>query len=220
MLNKFVVEFEVTNKVNDFNQLSVMTKKVSEILEVNNLSVVADAGYNSAADIANCLVQGVLVHVAGAEEFVVCVPCSKEEAQKTATVVVLSHVNGCCVYVSERNLVLCPMGRVLYPGCYSKKSNEASFYNFRACRKCVCRCVKNKYSRSFAMVMCEEKFSGVCDESGLFVRQVGVRSDKGFVLLRRSLVEYPFGTLKCVMDAGYCLLKGFERVRVSFRLLF
>ena len=219
--NKLVVEFEVTNAVNDFNQLSTMTKKASEVLEVNNLSVVADAGYNSATDISNCLAQGALVHVADTEEFDVCVPCNKEEAQKTTTAAaVLSHVNGRCVYVVERNLVLCPMGQVLYPGCYSKKSNEASFYNFRACRKCVCKCVKNKHSRSFAMVMREEKFSRVYDESGLFVRQVRVKPDKGLVLLRKSLVEYPFGTLKRAMDAGYCLLRGFERVRGEFSFAF
>jgi hypothetical protein len=214
--NKLIVDFEVTNTPNDFNQLSGMTKKALEILEVNRLSAVADAGFDSATDIANCLMQGVEVHIAGAQEFDVCVPCSKEEAQTGVS----SHVNGRCVYVAERNLVLCPMGEVLYPGCYSKKSKEASFYNFRVCKNCVCKCVKNKPNRSFAMVMREEKFSKVYDESNLFVRQVRVKSDKDSVLLRKSLVEHPFGVLKRVMDMGYCLLKGFSLVRGEFSLAF
>jgi hypothetical protein len=33
-------------------------------------------------------------------------------------------------------------------------------------------------------------------------------------------VEHPFGVLKRVMDMGYCLLKGFERVRGEFSLAF
>jgi hypothetical protein len=70
------------------------------------------------------------------------------------------------------------------------------------------------------MVMREETFSKVYDESGLFVRQVRVKPDKGFVLLRKSIVEHPFGTLKRAMDAGYCLLKGVERVRGEFSLAF
>jgi hypothetical protein len=215
--NKRIVDFEVTNKVNDFNQLSGMAKKALETFEVNSLSTVADAGFAAATDIANCLMHGVLVHIAGAKEFDVCVPCGKEEAQTG----VWSHVNGRCVYLSERNLVLCPMGRVLYPGCYSKKSKEASFYNFKACKNCVCKCVKNKHSKSFVMVMWEEKFSKVYDESGLFVRQVRVKSDKDdVVLLRKTVVEHPFGVLKRVMDMGYCLLRGFKLVRGEFSLAF
>jgi transposase len=215
--NKLIVDFEVTNAPNDFNQLSGMSKKALETLETNRLSAVADAGFDSATDIANCLMQGATVHIAGVEEFDVCVPCSKEEAVQIGEV--LSHVNGRCVYLSERNLVLCPMGKVLYPGCYSKKSRDVSFYNSAACRGCVCRCVKGK-RRSFAMVMREENFSKVYDESNLFVRQVRVKSDKDVVLLRKSIVEHPFGVLKRVMDMGYCLLKGFERVRGEFSLAF
>ncbi|MCL1976749.1 MAG: IS1182 family transposase [Candidatus Bathyarchaeota archaeon] len=214
--NKLIVDFEVTNAVNDFNQLSGMAKKALEVFEVNSLSAVVDAGFDSATDIANCLMHGVEVHIAGVEEFDVCVPCSKEEAQ---TGEILSQVNGRCVYIAERNLVLCPMGRVLYPGCYSKKSKDVSFYNSAACHSCVCRCVKGK-RRSFAMVMREEKFSKVYDESNLFVRQVRVKSDKGLVLLRKEVVEHPFGVLKRVMDMGYCLLKGFDLVRGEFSLAF
>jgi transposase len=114
--NKLIVDFEVTNAVNDFNQLSGMAKKALETLETNRLSAVADAGFDSATDIANCLMHGVEVHIAGVEEFDVCVPCSEEETQ---TGEILSQVKGRCVYLEERNLVLCPMGKVLYPGCYS-----------------------------------------------------------------------------------------------------
>jgi hypothetical protein len=217
--NKLIVDFEVTNEPNDFNQLGGMAKKALETLETNRLSVVADAGFDSATDIANCLMHGTSVHIAGAEEFDVCVPCSKEEEAVQAGEI-LSHVNGRCVYLEERNLVLCPMGRVLYPSCYSKKSKEVSFYNFRACKNCVCKCVKNKPNRSFAMVMREEKFSKVYDESNLFVRQVRVKSDKDSVLLRKSLVEHLFGVLKRVMDMGYCLLRGFSLVRGEFSLAF
>jgi hypothetical protein len=47
--------------------------------------------------------------------------------------------------------------------------------------------------------MCKH-FSKVFDESGLFVRQVRVKSDKGVVLLRKEVVEHPFGVLKRAMD--------------------
>ncbi|MDR2204149.1 MAG: IS1182 family transposase [Nitrososphaerota archaeon] len=210
--NKLLVDFEVTNDQNDRNQLSAMAKKTAEILEVNQLAVVADAGYDSATEIVNCLRNGIDVHVAGVE-FDVCVPCSKEEAAD-----VLSHTDGRCVYVAERNLALCPMGKVLYPGCYSKKNKAASFYNSVACGGCVCKCVLGR--RSFSIVMREEEFSKVYDDADLYVKQIKVKPDKALVKLRKTLSEHPFGTVKRAMDAGYCLLKGIERVRGEFSLAF
>jgi hypothetical protein len=55
--NKLIVDFEVTNAPNDFNQLSGMAKKALETLGTNRLSVVVDAGFDSATDIVNCLMQ-------------------------------------------------------------------------------------------------------------------------------------------------------------------
>jgi hypothetical protein len=152
------------------------------------------------------------VHVAGAE-FDVCVPCSKEESQ-----VVSAYTNGRCVYVAERNLALCPMGQVMYPSSYVKRTKDASFYNSRACSRCVCRCSKGV--KVFSITMREEDFSRVYDEEGLYVKQVRVRSDKVLVRLRKTLSEHPFGVLKRVMDMGYCLLRGISLVRGEFSLAF
>ena len=210
--NKLIADFEVTNDVQDRNKLYVMAKKAAGILDVTELSAVADAGYDSATDIVDCIEHGLDVHVAGAE-FDVCVPCSKDESKE-----VLSYTNGRCVYIAECNLALCPMGKVLYPSSYVKKTKGVSFYNSKACGSCVCRCSKGV--KVFSIVMWEGEFSRVYDESGLFVRQVRVKPDKGFVRLRKSLSEHPFGALKRVMGMDYCLLKGVERVRGEFSLAF
>jgi hypothetical protein len=54
-----------------------MAEKTAEILEVDQLTVVADAGYDSATEIiVNCLTSGIEAYVAGVE-FDVCVPCGK-----------------------------------------------------------------------------------------------------------------------------------------------
>jgi hypothetical protein len=57
----------------------------------------------------------------------------------------LSHTDGRCVYLVERNLVLCPMGKVLYPRSYDKTIKDGVFYNSAACKNCVCRCTKAKF---------------------------------------------------------------------------
>jgi hypothetical protein len=138
--NKLVVEFEVTNAVNDSNLLSVMAKKAAQTLNVTKLAVVADEGYVSASDIVECVTSGFEVHAAGAE-FDVCVPCGEEQAET-----VLSHTNGRCVYIESR-LVICPMGKVLYPGNYTKTTKDTAFYNSVACQSCVCKCTTARYRR-------------------------------------------------------------------------
>jgi hypothetical protein len=99
--NKLVAEFEVTNAVNDSNLLSVMAKKTAQTLEVTKMAVLADEGYVSATDIVECVTSGFEVHATGAK-FDVCIPCDKEQADEA----VLSHTNGRCVYIAERNLVI------------------------------------------------------------------------------------------------------------------
>jgi hypothetical protein len=115
--------------------------------------------------------------------------------------------------------VLCPMGKVLYPGSYTRRTKVVAFYNYEACRACVCRCTKSRFKR-FAIVMREEDFSRVYNSEGLFVRRFGVKADRGFVGLRKCLCEHPFGSLKRGFGMGYCLLRGIERVRGEFSLSF
>jgi hypothetical protein len=104
-----------------------MVKKSTAMLEVTKLDATADAGFDSASDIAECIAHGVGVHIVDAE-MDVCVPICREQTQE-----VTSYKKGRCVYVASRNLVLCPMGQVLHPMSYVEKSGEAVFHN----RRCV-----------------------------------------------------------------------------------
>jgi hypothetical protein len=53
--NKLIVDFDVVNRAQDKNQLGPMAGKAKEMLEVETLTAVADAGYDSASDIVDCL---------------------------------------------------------------------------------------------------------------------------------------------------------------------
>jgi hypothetical protein len=161
--HKLIVDFEITNNAQDKNQLSVMTKKSTKILGVDKLTAVADASYDSAADIVNCLEDGVVAHVVGAE-IDVCVPTSKEEAQE-----VLSYENGCCVYLAERNVAICLMGKVLYLSFYRKSVGEVCFRNSVVCKTCVCKCTKEK-CKMFGLIMQCDGFRKVYDDVDLYVK--------------------------------------------------
>ena len=212
--HKLITEFEVTNNANDMNQLTPMMEKVQEILETDKIAATADAGYASASDIATAVQLGVEVHVAGTD-YDMCIPVSESEAEE-----ITSHNNGKCVYVKDRNIVICPMGKVLYPGHYNKEKGEAAFHNSKACKECTCRCTTSKNGFRHRFVMPESDFSKEYNDEGLAVKQVHIKPDKEKYDQRKSIAEHPFGTIKRSMDSGYCLLKGKEKVKGEFSLIF
>ena len=211
--NKLIVEFEVTNVVVDKNQLSEMANQAAEILEKDELTAVADKGYDSASDIVECLRNGISAHVAGAE-MDVCIPADESQAE-----MILTHTNGRTVYIPERNIAICPMGKVLYPSHYIKRVRKAAYSNYSACKHCTCRCTKGRMMR-FETDIPEASFTKGYDDKDLFLKQFHVRPDRNLVKFRKSIVEHPFGTIKRNMDAGYCLMKGLEKVSGEFSLAF
>ena len=76
----------------------------------SKIDLLADKGYNSATDIAECYADNMNANVCmDIEEFDICVE-TDEDTPKQET-----HQNGRCVYLKERNVCICPMGEILYP---------------------------------------------------------------------------------------------------------
>ena len=212
--NKLIAEFEVTNKTSDLNQITPMSMKVKEILETEKIAVTADAGYVSAPDIAEAIMNGVDPHVAGTD-FDICIPVTDGEETE-----ITSHTNGRCIYVKDRNIAICPMGKVLYPRCYKKSNGKAVFDNLSACRVCTCRCTESVHGVRYQIVKAESDFSKEYNDDALVVRQIHIEPDKEIYKQRKSLSEHPFGTIKRSMDGGYCLTKGKQKVSSEFALIF
>jgi transposase len=212
--NKMIVEFEATNKANDSNQITPMGLRAKEILETDTITAVTDAGYDSAKDIAAAISEGIDVHVAGTD-YDVCVPADDGDKGEITT-----HHNGKCVYNAERNIAICPMGKVLYPGYYKKARGHGVFYNSKACKECTCRCTKEDRSFRCQVAMAEADFSKEYNDKGLLVKQMRIKPDKTIIRERKSIAEHPFGTIKRAMEAGYCLTKGLRGVGGEFSLIF
>jgi len=210
--NKLIAEFEVTNIVTDKNQLSDMTECAAEILETPDLTAIADKGYDSASDIVKCVRNGYDVHVSGAD-MDVCIPSDKPGDEIT------SHTNGRTVYIPERNVALCPMGKILYPSHFINKKSKAAFTNYAECYRCACKCTTANGIR-FEIDIPKELFTKVYDESDLHVKQIRIKPNDKLLKSRKSLSEHPFGTVKRSMDAGYCLTRGLRNVSGEFSLAF
>ena len=87
--HKLIAEFEVTNLVNDYNQLRPMAAKAADALGTDAFAVVADAGYDSTRDIMGCVCGGLRVHVARTD-FDACVPSDAPSGEITG------HKDGRC----------------------------------------------------------------------------------------------------------------------------
>jgi len=211
--HKLIVDFEVTNHPEDYNQIKGMSSMAQDILEKPELTIVTDAGYASVQDIVASIEGGVDVHVAGTN-FDVCVPSDRQGPEITG------HKDGKCVYYPGRNIVLCPMGQVLYPRFYKKEKKQGVFGNSAVCKGCSCKCTKEKRGRRHEVTMREEEFKETYDEGNLLVKQLRIKAARALVSQRKSIVEHPFGTIKRSMDAAYCLTKGTEKVRGEFSLTF
>jgi hypothetical protein len=115
--NKLIAAFAVTNDGTDKNQITPMAEQTKTLLGTDTLTIVADAGYDRVQDIVESMARGVNPQVAGTD-FDLCVPTN--EPVETAPV---SHKEGRCVYIAERNIVLCPMGKTGTPssGAYGRR---------------------------------------------------------------------------------------------------
>jgi len=211
--HKLIAEFKVTNCGNDMNQLSDMALATAEILEAPGITVVADEGFNNASELAKCLQNGITTQVSGSDGSI-CIPCDENEAEE-----IVSHENGRGVHIKERNIVICPMGQVMYPGSYKKSTHQVRYYNGRACAKCKCRCTDVKY-RTFDIKMKKSEFSKEYDTENLHVKQVSIKTDAEITKIRKEIVEHPFGTVKRAMEANYLLTKGIENATGEFSLAF
>jgi transposase len=212
--NKLVVEFEVTNEGTDNNQITPMVERTKAILGTDTVAVVADAGYGSVQDIVESMAHGATPHIAGTD-FDVCVPTDEPPS---ATLVL--HKDGRCVYIAGRNMVLCPMGNILYPRFYKKPIKQGVFYNRKACKICVCKCTTEERGHRHQVTMTEEDFLRPYTDARLFVKQIRIRPGKWILGQRKSIVEHPFGTIKRSMDAAYCLTRGLRNVTGEFSLTF
>jgi len=211
-----IATYDVTNGGNDVGMLSSMASIAAEVLENPELTVVADKGYDSGTGIAECLMEGINPQVAG-EDKDLCIPVTPSEGEVLPEIT--EHTNGRCVYLRERNVVICPLGRILYPKHYKKSKGSAVFNNPKACATCPQRCTKEKYMR-FDVRMLKAKFRKTYDDTELHIRQVRYSVDNEIIKQRKTIVEHPFGTIKRSMDASYLLTVGLESVKAELALTF
>jgi hypothetical protein len=196
--HKLIVEHEVTNDVNDYQQLSSMAIAAKETLGVEKIEVVADKGYYSNSEVEQCVEKGITPYL--------------EKADTSANTKLGLYGKSRFKYDAQKDVYVCPGRKELnYRFSTTEKGRELRYYQAIGCKNCALQsqCHRNKANRRIT----REENEGLMEEMARRVRK-----NRQIMKLRKALVEHPFGTIKRGMNMGYFLCKGLEKVRAEMSL--
>jgi transposase len=196
-----IVTEDVTNQVNDEEQLAPMAVAAKEALGVEALEVSADRGYHNGAQVVKCEEEGVTPYVPAPKT-------SKNQGRGLFTKEAFS-------YSAERDAYRCPAEQWLSLSTTTQTKGDRTlryYANRKACAGCPLRerCTSSKDGRRIMRTPEEERVDAMA-------RRLKGRPE--LMLQRKSTVEHPFGTLKRWWDGSYFLLKGLRKVRGEFSLM-
>ena len=210
--NKFIVAMEVTNK-NDTYALSNMAIKAKKALELDELKVLADKGYDTGLELHNCIESNIETYVA-----------PKKRANKNAK----RFTKDQFVYDVDKDEYICPAGQCLKTnGSWYIKGNKqhrkpyrVQHYKitFKTCNNCSRRdqCIgANSIKHRHGKYIERSEYQNAIDEN---IERVHL--NKELYRQRQSIVEHPYGTIKRGWGFGYTLLKTKRKVSGEFALIF
>jgi transposase len=202
--HKLIVAEEVTQDGNDTQQLAPMLEKAQEILQSENLTGLADAGYFSATQIKASVDQNITVYVP--------VPEYSSSAQKQGRFGLDQFP-----YDAKHDHYTCPQGHTLQPGENLQNKDGKNVLRYRSqtsdCTACPLReqCLTSK-------AKIREIFRWEHQEV-IDAHKKRMADDPAVMKRRGALVEHPFGTLKHRAGMNHFLMRGLEKCGGEFSLM-
>jgi hypothetical protein len=195
--NHIIVAHEVSNVGIDNGHLSSMAGKARDALEAEKIEVLADRGYFKSEEIAAC-------EDAGIEAYVPKPLTSNARAKGR-------FEKDDFIYDPERDHYLCPAGRRLtYRMSRDEDGRNIRFYWTNTCEACAlksdCTTAKERRVRRWERENILERVQARLDR----------RSDA--MIVRRSTVEHPFGSIKAWMGATHFRMKTLKHVATEMAL--
>lgn len=194
-LHKLIVVADVTNAMNDSQQLVSISRQAKEGLGVEELEVVADLGYYDCQEVNECERLGITVYMDRPPE---------RDNKGLFTKADFS-------YQGEKDVYVCPAGEELE---YRRESMEEGrhirYYWTGECGSCY---LKTKCTTSR-----QRRIKRLVGEEAVERMAARVRAGPDKLRLRKELVEHPFGTIKRSMGQGYFLMRGKVKVATEMAL--
>jgi transposase len=192
--HKLIVTHDVTSEINDMKLLHPMAAEAKEILEIETLDAVADAGYFERENIKKCNEDTIRTYV----------PCPTRSHNKSQGL----YTNKDFIYNSHDDTYQCPANHTLtYRGLRKRKKSGITEkkYTTHACYSCPqkSKCTRTRTTR----YVYRWEHEDVLEQ--LYQR---MKENPEKIKIRKSLVEHLFGTMKHSMGHRYFLTRGIEKV--------
>jgi hypothetical protein len=197
--NKLIAADDVTNDVNDYQQLANVALEAKANLELKQAEVVADKGYYSATEVSRCLEQGITPFI----------PKTDTSANTRQGLYGKSRFR----YDAGKDVYVCPGERELtYRFSTYELGRGLRYYRASGCKDCALKkqCTRNKGNRTITREDNEALMEAMAQR---------MRAQPEKYNLRKQLAEHPFGTIKRWMGYTHFTLKGLEKVRTEWSLI-
>ena len=199
--HKLIVDVAVTNEPGDQLLLPEMARQAKEGLGVEELTVVADAGYFGCEQIKACEDEKITAYVPVPEVANANRPgmFARDEFE----------------YDKGRDLYVCPAGAELTAWSRSVKKarypKEYRLYATVQCQGCPLRvqCTTSKHGRQMKRWVHHDVLERLQERN---------RENPEILRQRKALVEHPFGTIKVAMNHERLFLKGIKNVGTEIKL--
>ncbi len=192
-----IVTHEVTNQGHDRAQLSNMAAQAKTVLDVDELTVVADRGYYSGEEIKTCEEAGIRTYL----------PKNQTSSNQAKGY----YGKRDFIYHPQDDEYECPAGeRAIYRFTREEKGKQIRRYWSSACVSCSMKskCTTGK----------ERRISRWEHEAILDTAEARLEQAPEMMKVRRSTVEHPFGTIKYWMGATHFQMKTLKHVSTEMSL--
>jgi transposase len=195
--NNMIVDFETTNHENDTQELSNISIKAKETLELEKIETIADAGYYNIAETKKCIENEIIPYV------------PKPDNDKRN-----GYDKSNFKYDKTKDMYLCPCGEVLTLKRHKKDKRGLIInqYQGKTCNNCInkTKCTESKTNRIVERWADEE----IMEEMAKRMENEPEKFKK-----RKGMIEPIFGIIKRSMGFNYLLLKGIEKVNTEIGLM-
>jgi transposase len=206
--HNLIVHTQATN-TNDGKALhnaATQAKQNLQLKKEDTLTVLADKGYHTGAELQHCQQDNMITHVAYKEQSGV-----KHIADE--------FLSESFDYDKATDSYTCPAGAVLTSlGTWHNKKGEANETSFRfktyrtnACKTCPLRTQCTKLPKR---IIQRSEYQDAVD-----INDNNIKQNPQYYKRRQAICEHPFGTLKRHWGFTHTLLKGLEKVNGEMNLI-
>lgn len=188
---------EVTNEGHDRSQQANMSKQAKEVLDVNELTVVADRGYYSGEEIKSCKESDIKTYL--------------PRPQMSGNLKKGLFAKRDFIYKPDDNEYECPAGeRLTARHIYKEKGKRIRRYTSSSCIRCL---TKPKCTTGIYRNINRWEHEEILDEL-----ESRMDHEPEMMKVRRSTVEHPYATLKMWMEYTHFQMKTIKRVSAEMSL--